>query len=43
MPRASCADCEWEADALTLRVCAALLERHIAEHHNVVSWEDDRG
>lgn len=34
MSRACCADCEWEADAPTIRLAARLLERHITETHN---------
>ena len=39
-----CADCDWTAEAPTVRLAADLLTRHVGEAHNDVPWmEDDRG
>lgn len=39
MSRASCADCDWEADAPNTRAAISLLERHIADKHNTSELE----
>ncbi|MFM1964919.1 MAG: hypothetical protein RL134_644 [Actinomycetota bacterium] len=34
MSRATCADCDWTAEAPSMRDAIALLERHIQQDHN---------